>query len=224
MEPSWVQKLFHAPLSGFVRKRLQPLRTCQSSKRQIQTVQTVTNQGLEGMWKQRKGSQEIISSVQFSHSVVSDTLRPHGSQYARPPCPSQTPGVYTNSCHSSRLFHPAISSSVVPFSSCPQSLPASQSFPMSQLFAWGAKVLEFQLQHQSFQWTPRTSLLQDGLVGSPCSPRDSQESSPTPQFKSIKSSALSFLHSPTLTSIHDHWKNHSLDQTDICWQNNVSAF
>ena len=74
-----------------------------------------------------------------------------------------------------------------------------------------AKVLEFQLQHHSFQWTPRTDLLQDGLVGSPCSPRDSQESSPTPQFKRINSSALSFLHSPTLTSIHDHWKNRSLD-------------
>ena len=70
-----------------------------------------------------------------------------------------------------------------------------------------AKVLEFQLQHQSFQWTPRTDL----LVGSPCSPRVSQESSSTPQFKSINSSVLSFLYSPTLTSIHDHWKNHSLD-------------
>ena len=68
------------------------------------------------------------------------------------------------------------------------------------------KYWEFQLQHQSFQWTPRTDLLQDGLVGSPCSPRDSQESSPTPQFKSISFSALSFLHYPTLTSIHDHWK------------------
>ena len=74
-----------------------------------------------------------------------------------------------------------------------------------------AEVLEFQLQHQSFQWTSRTDFLQNGLVGSPCSPRDSQESCPTPQFKSINSSALSFLHSPTLTSIHDHWKNHSLD-------------
>ena len=74
-----------------------------------------------------------------------------------------------------------------------------------------AKVLEFQLQHQSFQWTRRTDLLQDGLVGSPCSPRDSQESSPTPQFKSINSSVFSFLYNPTLTSIHDHWKNHSLD-------------
>ena len=87
-----------------------------------------------------------------------------------------------------------------------------------------AKVLEFQLQHQSFQWTPRTDLLGNGLVGSPCSPRDSQESSQTPQFKSINFSALSFLHSPTLTSILDHWKNHGLDQTDLCWQSNVSAF
>ena len=74
-----------------------------------------------------------------------------------------------------------------------------------------AKVLEFQLQHHSLQRNPRADLLQNGLVGLPCSPRDSQESSPTPQFKSINSSALSFLHSPTLTSIHDHWKNHSLD-------------
>ena len=97
---------------------------------------------------------------------------------------------------------------------------SSPSPPPSQhqgLFQWVntlhevAKVLEFQLQHQSFQWTPRTDLLSDGLVGSPCSPRDSQESSPTPQFKSINSSELSFLHSPILTSIHDHWKNHSLD-------------
>ena len=74
-----------------------------------------------------------------------------------------------------------------------------------------AKVLEFQLQHQSFQRTPRTDLLYNGLVGCPCSPRDSQESSPTPQFKSINSSVLSFLYSPTLTPIHDYWKNHSLD-------------
>ena len=74
-----------------------------------------------------------------------------------------------------------------------------------------AKVLEFQLQHQSFQWTPRTNLLYDGLVGFPWSPWGSQESSPPPQFKSINSLVLSFLHSPTLTSIHDHWKNNSLD-------------
>ena len=70
----------------------------------------------------------------------------------------------------------------------------------------------------------RTDLLQNGLVGSPCSPRNSQESSATPQFKSISSSVLSFLHSPTFISIPDHWKNHSLDQADLCWQSNVSAF
>ena len=77
----------------------------------------------------------VISSVQFSHSVVSDSLRPHELQHARPPCPSPTPGVHPDSRPSSQRCHPAISSSVIPFSSCPQSLPASESFPMSQLFA-----------------------------------------------------------------------------------------
>ena len=95
--------------------------------------------------------------------------------------------------------------------------PAPNPSQHQSLFQWVnssqevAKVLEFQLQHHSFQRNPRVDLLQNGLVGSPCSPRDSQESSPTPQFKSINSSALSFLHSPTLISMHDHWKNHSLD-------------
>ena len=79
----------------------------------------------------------IIS--QFSRSVMSDSLLLHELQHARPPCPPPTPGVYPNSCPSSRWCHPAISSSVVPFSSCPQSLPASGSFPMSQLFAWGGQ-------------------------------------------------------------------------------------
>ena len=91
----------------------------------------------------------------------------------------------------------------------PPSPPAPNPSQHQGLFQWVnsshevAKVLEFQHQHQSFQWTPRTDLLQDGLVGSPCSPSGSQESSPTPQFKSINSLALSFLHSLTLTSIHD---------------------
>ena len=80
-----------------------------------------------------------FSSVQFSHSAVSDSLRPHESQHARPPCPSPAPGVYPNSCPSSRWCHPAMSSSVISFSSRPQSLPASESFPMSQLFAWGGQ-------------------------------------------------------------------------------------
>jgi len=79
------------------------------------------------------------ASVQFSHSVVSDSLRPHESQHARPPYPSPTPGVHPDSCPSSQWCHPAISSSVIPFSSCPQSLPASESFPMSQLFTWGSQ-------------------------------------------------------------------------------------
>ena len=101
----------------------------------------------------------IPLSVQFSRSVVSNSLWPHELQHTRPCCPSPTPRVYSNPCPSSRWCHPTISSSVVPFSSCPQSLPASRSFPVSQLFTWVAKVLEFHLQHQSFQWTPRTDLL-----------------------------------------------------------------
>ena len=78
-------------------------------------------------------------SVQFSHSVMSDSLQPHESQHARLPCPSPTPGIHPNSCPSSQWCHPAISSSVVPFSSCPQFLPATESFQMSQLFAWGGQ-------------------------------------------------------------------------------------
>ena len=95
-----------------------------------------------------------FSSVQFSPSVVFDSLRPHESQHARSPCPSPTPGVHSDSRPSSQWCHPAISSSVIPFSSCPQSFPASGTF-LHQV----AKVLEFQLQHQSFQWTPRNDLL-----------------------------------------------------------------
>ena len=103
--------------------------------------------------------------------------------------------------------------SVMPSNHLILSSPSPPVLNLSQhqgLFQWVssshevAKVLEFQLQHQSFQWTPRTDLLQNGLVGSPCSPRDSQESSPIPQFKSINSSVFSFLYSPTLTSIHDY--------------------
>ena len=154
---------------------------------------------------------------------MSDSLRPHESQHARPPCPSPTPGVHPNSRPSSRWCHPAISSSVVPFSSCPQSLPAPGSFPMSQLFAWGGQsigvsALASVLPKNTQDWSPSEWTGWISLQS-----KDSQESSPTPQFKSINSSALSFLHSPTLTSIHDYWKNHSLD-FDLCWQSNVSAF
>ena len=114
-------------------------------------------------------------SVQLSHSVVSDSLRPHGLQHARPPCPSSTPGVHPNSCPSSRWCHPAISSSVVPFSSCLQPLPASESFPMSQLFAWGGQstgasaLASFPPKNtQSWspsEWTDWISLQSKGLSG-----------------------------------------------------------
>ena len=152
-----------------------------------------------------------FNSVQSLSSCPTLCNWPHESKHTRPPCPSPTPGVHPNSCPSSRWYHPAISSSIIPFSSCPQSLPASESFPMSQLFAWGGQsvgvsALASVLPKKSQGWSPS-----EWTVGSPCSPRDSQESSLTPQFKSINSSALSFLHSPTLTSIHDHRKSHSLD-------------
>ena len=141
-----------------------------------------------------------VIGIQVSRSVVSDFLRPQGLQHARLPCPTPTLGAYSNSFPSSQWCHPTISSSNVPFSSHLQSCPASGSFPMSQFFTSDGQILEFQLQHQCFQRIFSTDFLQDGLGGSPCCPRDSQESSPTPQFKSINSSVLSFLHSPTLTS------------------------
>ena len=104
-------------------------------------------------------SRTFFYSVQFSHSVVSDSLWPHESQHARPPCPSPTPGLHSNSCPSSRWCHPAISSSVIPFSSCLQSLPASGSFPMSQLFAWGGQstgvsALALFLPKNTQDWSP----------------------------------------------------------------------
>ena len=108
-----------------------------------------------------------ISSVQFSCSVMSDSLRPHELQHARPPCPSPTPGVHSDSCPSSEWCYPAISSSVIPFSSCPQSFPAWGSFPMSQLFTWGgqsigvstlASVLPMNTQGWSLEWTGWISL------------------------------------------------------------------
>ena len=103
-----------------------------------------------------------FSSVQFSHSVVSNSLRPHESQHARPPCPSPTPGVHPDSRPSSRWCHPVISSSVIPFSSWPQSLPASESFPMNQLFAWGGQstgvsALASFLPKKSQGWPPKVS-------------------------------------------------------------------
>ena len=155
-----------------------------------------------------------LSSVQFSHSVVSDSLRPHGLQHARPPCPSPTPGA------SQTLVH-WVGDAIQP--SYPLSSP-SPAFSPSQhqgLFQWDcslhqvAKVLEFQLQHQSFQWIFRADFLQDWLVGSPCSPKDSQESFPTPHFKSISSLVLS----PSLWSIYYiyYYANIFSDSSLINW-------
>ena len=152
-----------------------------------------------------------ISSVKFSHPLMSNSLQSHGLQHARPHCPSLTPRVYSNSCALSRWCHPTISSSVVPFSSHLQSFPATGSFQMSQFFKSGdwstgfsasASVLPMNIQDWfPLRWTGWISLQSKGLA----------RSSPVPQFKSINSSALSFLHSPSLTSIHDYWKNHSCD-------------
>ena len=173
-------------------------------------VTLVTNKGTEVLGSHIADKQDNqIRSVAQLCPTLCDPM--NCSTPDLPVCPSPTPGVHGDSHPLSQWCHPAISSSVVPSSSCPQSLPASESFPMSQFFAWGGQSTGVSawasfLPKKSQGWSPS-----DGLVGSPCSPRDSQESSPTPQFKSINSSALCLLHSPTLTSIHDHRKNHSLD-------------
>ena len=150
------------------------------------------------------------TSVQFSRSVMSDSLLPFESQHTRPPCPSPTPGVFPNSCPLSRWCHLIISSSVIPLSSCLQSFPASGSFQMSQLFASGGQSIGvpastslLPLNTQDWfplGWTGWISLQSKGL-----------STVLTPQFKSVNFSALSFLYSPTLTSVYDYWKNHSLD-------------
>ena len=161
------------------------------------------------LWAVCSSFLQIFSSAQYSCSVVSNSLRPHELQHARPPCPSPTPGVHSDSCPSSRWCHPAISSSVVPFSSCPQSLPASGSFPMSQLFASGgqsigvsalASVLPMSIQ----DWFPL------GLTGLVCLQSKGLSrvfSNTTVQKHQFFGAQLSLW--PTLISIHDHWKNHS---------------
>ena len=146
-------------------------------------------------------------SVQFSHLVVSDSLRFHESQYARPPSQSPTPGVYSNPCPLSRWCHPTISCSVVP------SPPAFNLTQHQGLFQWVGSL------HQVAEYWSLTSSISSsseysGLISFRSDWFDLlaiQESSPAPQFKSINSSALSLLHSPTLTSIHAYWKNHSFD-------------
>ena len=151
-----------------------------------------------------------FSSV--SHSVVSDSLQPHESQHAQPSCPSPTPRVYSNSCPSSQWCHPAISSSIVPFYSCPQSLPASGSFPVSQLFIWGgqsigvsasASVLPMNTQDWSLLgWTGWISLQSKGL-----SRVFSNTTVQKHQFFGTQLSSQSSSHIHT----YNYWKNYSLD-------------
>ena len=163
-------------------------------------------------------------SVQFSRSVMSNSLRPHGLQHARLPCPSPTLTVHSNSCPLNQWCHPAISSSVIPFSSCLQSSPASGSFQRSQFFASGgqsigvsasASVLPMNMQDWfPLGWTGWISLQSKGL---------SRVFSNTTVQKH-HSSSFSLLYSPTLTSIRDHWKNHNFDFTNPHQQSNVWDF
>ena len=148
----------------------------------------------------------IPSLVQFSSVVQSCSTLCHPMNHSTPGLP-----VYHQLAEFTQTHVHWVGDAIQPSHPLsPPSPPAPNPSQHQGLFQWVnsshevAKVLEFQLQHQSYQWTPRTDLLQDGLVGSPCNPRDSQESSPTPQFRSINSLGLSFLHSSTLTSIHDH--------------------
>ena len=157
----------------------------------------------------------LLSSVQFSHLVMSDSLQPHGLKHSRVPCPSPTPRVYSNSCPLTQWCHPTITSSVVPFCYL-QSFPASGSFTRSQFFATGgqsigvsasASVLPVNIQDWfPLEWTGLIFLQSKGL----------SRVSSKPQFKSIKSSALRFLYGPTLTSTHDYWKDYSFHHADLC--------
>ena len=152
------------------------------------------------------------SVSQFRHSVMSDSLQSHGLQHTRLPCPSPTPWVYSNSCPLSRRFHPTISSLVVPFSSCPQSFPASGSFPMSQFFASGGQSIGVSASaiSPSNEYSGLISFRMDWLdlhaVQGTLKSLLQHHSS-----KSISSSTLSFLYGPALTSIHHYWKNQSFD-------------
>ena len=165
---------------------------------------------LQGIWWDRSlDSWILFSSVQFSRSVVSDSLRPRELQHARPPCPLRILRVHPNPCPLSQWCHPTISSSVTTFSSYPQSFPESGS--SNQLFTSGGQsigvpasksVLPMNTQDWSpLGWTGWISLQSKGL--------SRVFSSTTVQM--INSSVLSFLYSPTLTYTHDHWKNHTLD-------------
>ena len=146
---------------------------------------------------------KLFSSVIQSCLILCDPM--NCMQHARPPCPSPTLGACSYSCTLSHWCHPTISPSVIPFSSCLQSFPASWSFPMNQ------KELELQLQHQSFQWYSGLISFRMDWLDLLAVQGTRKSLLLTPQFKSINTLALSFLYGPTLTSIQDYWKNHSFD-------------
>ena len=156
----------------------------------------------------------LLGSVQFSHSVVSDSLQPMDCSTPGFPVHHQLLEPAQTHVH---LVGDAIQPSypIILFSSCLQSYPASGSFTVSQFFASGGEIIEASASASVPPMNIHDWVSLDWLVGSPCSPRDSQQSSPTPQFKSINSLVLSLLHSPPLTSIHDYWKNHSFYCIDI---------
>ena len=143
-------------------------------------------------WFWRLSSHDL-QVVLFSHSVVSDSLLPHGLQYTRLPGPSISPRVCSNSCPLSQWCHPTISSSVTPFSSCPQSFPASGSFPMSWLFISGGQSIGVSASTSVLPMNIQGWFPLDWLVWSSCCPRGSQKCSPAPQFKRINFLAFSFL-------------------------------
>ena len=153
----------------------------------------------------------VCQLLWFSHSVMSDSLRPHGLQHARLPCPSLSPTDCSNSCPLSQWCHPTISSSVVPFSSCPQSFSTSGSFPMTQFFSSGGQsigayvsksVLPMTIQKWfPLGWTDWISL----------QPKRFWRIFSSTRIKSLNSLVLGLLYGPTLTSVHDYWKNHSFD-------------
>ena len=157
------------------------------------------------MFQLKKKSKTRFSAVQFSRSVVSKSLWPHEPQHSRPPCPSPTPRVYPNSCSLSWWCHPAISSSSIPFSSHPQSFPASESFQMSQLFTSGGQSIGVSastsvLPMDTQDWSP---LGWTGWISLPSKGLSRVFSNITVQKDQFFSAQI--LYSPTLTSIHDHW-------------------
>ena len=151
----------------------------------------------------------LIKGLLFSHSFMSDSLRPHELQCVRLHCPSLSPRLCSNSCPLRDSYHPTISSSAIPFSSCLQSFPASGSFPMSHFFASGSQSIGASASVHAMNIQGWFSLRLTGLI-SLLSKALSRVFSDT-KFESINSLALSLLYGPTLTSIHDYWRDHSFD-------------